>query len=180
MKSNWDDLLKITLLVILVLFPSFLLADWQSFNPGPFSVILPGPPRKVGGNLVWVATDHQKRAYNVTCKRLEDFQISPKDYFSQTIEDVAEGLHGQLDYQKLLKFQGNEACEFKITTPKHVVVGRLILTKPYLYSLEVSAGSNDYDSGMAGKFFDSLKLSSNKTLFIPEQTNKEQPATQPW
>jgi len=49
---------------------------------------------------------------------------------------VAEGLHGQLDYQKLLKFQGNEACEFKITR-QACGCWALNPNQAYLYSLEV-------------------------------------------
>ncbi len=166
-------------LAVLVFWPVCLFADWQQFNSGLFSVLLPGSPRKTGGHLVWVAIDSQKRAYNVTCKILEDFPISPKDYFVQMQEDLAAGLQGRLEYHKFIKFQGWAACEYKISTPKHVVVGRLVLTKPYLYSLEVASGSQDYDASSAGRFFDSLKLMP-KIASSPESANNGQPSVQPW
>jgi|GEM_PF-6375849 len=162
-----------------IFFPTVLFADWQPFNPGPFSVLLPGSPRKVGGNMIWVATDPKKRAYNVTCKKLGDFSVSPKDYFSQTLEDVAEELHGQLDGQKFFKFQDNEACEYRITTSKHVVMGRLILAKPCLYSLEVASGPKDFDKDSASKFFDSFKIASPSAPAL-NNPNSSPPSIQPW
>jgi hypothetical protein len=172
---------EITILLPLLMFfyPAFLFADWQAFNPGLFTVFLPGPPRKIGGILEWVAVDSRKRAYNVTCKKLEDFPKDARSYFSQTLDDVAEGLRGRLDSHRFLKIEGNQVCEFKITTPQHVALGRMILAKPYLFSLEVVSGLKDCDLDPAGKFFDSFKRAP-RTAAIQDSSANNPPSTQPW
>lgn len=166
-------------MLLTLIFPALLLADWQAFNPGFFTVLLPGSPRKIGGILEWVATDTQKRAYNVTCKKLEDFPPDTTEYFSQTLNGLVEGLHGRLDTERFMKIDGNEACEFKITTLQHVALGRMVLTKPYLYSLEVASGLKDFDPDSAGKFFDSFKI-TRRIAPAPETPANNPPSTQPW
>jgi hypothetical protein len=169
----------IFLVLAMMLFPALLFADWLPFSPGLFTVLLPGPPRKISGIAEWVALDAHKRAYNVTCKKLGDFPPDAREYFSQTLDDVAEGLHGRVDSRRFMTIEGNEACEYKITTPQHVALGRMVLAKPNLYSLEVASGLKDSDPGSAGKFFDSFKI-SRRAVPLPDAPANNQPSTQPW
>lgn len=166
--------------MLLILFcPALLLADWHAFNPGLFTVLLPGSPKKISGILEWVATDPQKRAYNVTCKKLENFPLDAGEYFLQTLNELVEGLHGRLDFNRFMNIGGNEACEFKITTPQHVALGRMVLAKPYLCSLEVASGLKDFDADSAEKFFNSFKI-SHRSVPAPDAPANNPSSTQPW
>jgi hypothetical protein len=179
MKTRFPLKQAFLLLPMMLLCPALLFADWQAFNPGLFTVLLPGSPRKINGILEWVATDPQKRAYNVTCKNLDDFPPDAREYFSQSLNDVVEGLHGRLEAYRFMVFEGNETCEFRITTPRHVVIGRMVLAKPYLYSLEVATGPKDFDADSAVKFFNSFKV-SRRSVSAPDAPANNPPLTQPW
>ncbi len=127
------------------------------FDSGRFAILMPQPPRPAA-NSQWVSMDPQGRAYNASSGYLTDPPKKAQDYFDQTVETAVEGTHGRLLYKKYLKVQGLPACEFKLTDGKHVVGGRLILDKTWVYILEFATDNKSFDTSLMKKFFDSFHI----------------------
>lgn len=135
--------------------------EWKNFDSGRFSILMPQPPRPAA-NSQWVSLDPQGRAYNASSGYLATPPEKAKDYFDQTVETAIEGTHGHLLYKKYLKVQGLQACEFKLTGGNHVVAGRLILDKSWVYILEFATDSHNFDAGLMKKFFDSFHTNESE------------------
>ena len=148
---------KISLVLALLLAAPLLAADWKKFDSGRFSILMPETP-KPATNSQWVAADPQGRAYNATSGFLTDAPADPRNYFDQTVQTALEGTHGHLLYKKYLKMQGLPACEFKLTDGVHVVGGRLVLDKAWVYILEFATDTKTFDASLMKRFFESFHI----------------------
>lgn len=136
--------------------------DWKEFKPaeGRFSVQMPGacevdPTDKT----LWSSQDPMGRAYIVSYTDVTQKDVKAEDFFGATLEMALKNLKGQLVDQKIFRYKGFTAGDFKILAGKNQVgMARMVMVNQRVYTLEYWATTEIFNTEPMHKFFDSLQI----------------------